>query len=217
MSNRITSSPLQANAKLAADLEALLKKGERGPKTPAPKVPAPTPKTPRSTPKVEAAQAAASHEDGSEDEDGEGEESEAEEGSEESEKEADGTKGSNQPSEAAKNNRLRRLCEKKPSGRLQVPQEIHDIWAKGGPERMALRDQLENSGWEKDLPGLGGEFIISKECVPEWPKHVGILNFGMHILMRGLHKKTLFHVGSQKVTYSMLGLHVYLVSQRCFF
>ncbi|CAL1149214.1 unnamed protein product [Cladocopium goreaui] len=149
----------KANAKLTADLEALLKKDSSGPATPAPRVSAPSPKTPASSkPNVKAAQAVASQEDGSEEE--EGEETENEEGSEESEQEENeevpGTEVSSEPTEAAKNNRLRRLCEKKPSGRMQVPQEIHDIWAKGGPERLALRDQLEGCGWQKDRGDVGG-------------------------------------------------------------
>ena len=144
----------------------MLKKDSSGPATPAPRVSAPSPKTPASSkPNVKAAQAVASQEDGSEEE--EGEETENEEGSEESEQEENeevpGTEVSSEPTEAAKNNRLRRLCEKKPSGRMQVPQEIHDIWAKGGPERLALRDQLEGCGWQKDLPGLDGVFVSSKK------------------------------------------------------
>lgn len=35
-------------------------------------------------------------------------------------------------SEAAKDNRLRRLCEKKPSGRCHVTDEVHRRWALGG-------------------------------------------------------------------------------------
>ena len=53
-------------------------------------------------------------------------------------------------SEAAKNNRLRRLCEVKPSGRCHVPEEVHLRWKKGGAERMALPDEIENCGWDKD-------------------------------------------------------------------
>lgn len=56
-------------------------------------------------------------------------------------------------SEAAKNNRLRRLCEIKPSGRCHVPEDVHLRWKKGGAERMALRDELENCGWDKDGTG----------------------------------------------------------------
>ena len=172
MSNRTMSSPLQANAKLTADLAALQKKGASpgsGPATPAPTVPAPSPKTPAISKPKKAAQVVASPQDeGSEEEAGDS--SENEEGSEESEQEENEevavgeTKVSGQPTtEAAKNNRLRRLCEKKPSGRMQVPQEIHDIWAKGGPERLALRDQLEGCGWQKDLPGLWSGFDGSKK------------------------------------------------------
>lgn len=53
-------------------------------------------------------------------------------------------------SEAAKNNRLRRVCEKKPSGRCHVSSEIHDRWLQGGSVRLALRDQLEACDWDKD-------------------------------------------------------------------
>lgn len=52
--------------------------------------------------------------------------------------------------EAAKNNRLRRVCEVKPSGRCGVDDETHARWAKGGAERLALRDQLESCDWDKD-------------------------------------------------------------------
>lgn len=53
-------------------------------------------------------------------------------------------------SEAAKNNRLRRLCEKKPSGRCRVSDDIRAEWEKGGPHRLALRDKLEACDWDKD-------------------------------------------------------------------
>ena len=52
--------------------------------------------------------------------------------------------------EAAKNNRLRRICEVKPSGRCHVSEEIHQRWKKGGTDRLALRDELEACGWDKD-------------------------------------------------------------------
>lgn len=51
---------------------------------------------------------------------------------------------------AAKSNRLRRLCEQKPSGRCHVPDSIREQWEKGGHQRLALRDQLETLDWEKD-------------------------------------------------------------------
>lgn len=53
-------------------------------------------------------------------------------------------------SEAAKDNRLRRLCEKKPSGRCHVTDEVHRRWALGGAERQKLRDEYESYGWDKD-------------------------------------------------------------------
>lgn len=54
--------------------------------------------------------------------------------------------------EAAKNNRLRRVCERKPSGKCGVDDETHARWAKGGTERLALRDQLESCDWDKEGP-----------------------------------------------------------------
>lgn len=46
--------------------------------------------------------------------------------------------------------RLRRLCEKKPSGRIQVPQAIHEKWLKGGKERDELRKLLEEYDFDKE-------------------------------------------------------------------
>lgn len=62
-------------------------------------------------------------------------------------------------SEAAKNNRLRRLCEKKPSGRCHVPNEMHERWAQGGAERLKLRDELEQANWNKDW------LMVVKHCM----------------------------------------------------
>ena len=42
------------------------------------------------------------------------------------------------PSEGAKMLRLRRLCERKPSGRLNVPLHIHEQWKQGGHPRQQL-------------------------------------------------------------------------------
>lgn len=54
-------------------------------------------------------------------------------------------------SEAAKLARLRRLCERKPSGRIQVPQELHERWLKANSdERLAMANELEETGWNKD-------------------------------------------------------------------
>jgi len=51
---------------------------------------------------------------------------------------------------AAKKNRLRRLCEKKPSGKIQVPESIHQMWLKAGHTRDQLLEELENANWDKD-------------------------------------------------------------------
>ena len=46
--------------------------------------------------------------------------------------------------------RLRRLCERKPSGRLNVPQAIHDQWAQVGKPRDELRALLEAYDFDRD-------------------------------------------------------------------
>ena len=57
--------------------------------------------------------------------------------------------------EAAKDARLRRLCERKPSGRLQVPVSLHKKW-KGASreEKDHMVDILDSVGWNKDIPLL---------------------------------------------------------------
>lgn len=49
--------------------------------------------------------------------------------------------------------RVRRLCEKKPSGRLQVPEEIAAQWKQGGEARetleMALLESLSKNGLDR--------------------------------------------------------------------
>ena len=47
----------------------------------------------------------------------------------------------------AKKHRLRRICERKPSGRLHVPEEIHQQWLTG--DRDALMNMLAQTGWDK--------------------------------------------------------------------
>ena len=75
-------------------------------------------------------------------EDGEDEPSQAEQESEsESEKEL---------SEAAKKQRLRRVCQRKPSGKLGVPEKVHVMWKEGGSKRDELQELLESAGWDKD-------------------------------------------------------------------
>ena len=53
--------------------------------------------------------------------------------------------------EGAKQMRLRRLCEIKPSGRCAVPPEVHERWLKGGKsEREAMVEEFERAHWSKD-------------------------------------------------------------------
>lgn len=46
--------------------------------------------------------------------------------------------------------RLRRLCERKPSGKLNVPQAVHDQWMAGGKQRDELRALFESYDFDKD-------------------------------------------------------------------
>ena len=50
----------------------------------------------------------------------------------------------------AKLGRLRRLCERKPSGKLNVPLEVHEKWAQKGRARDELLEQLEACDWNPD-------------------------------------------------------------------
>ncbi|CAK8995911.1 Uncharacterized protein SCF082_LOCUS4565 [Durusdinium trenchii] len=53
--------------------------------------------------------------------------------------------------EAAKMARLRRVCERKPSGKLMVPEEVHNRWRTANhDERVAMCDELEAAGWDKE-------------------------------------------------------------------
>ena len=45
--------------------------------------------------------------------------------------------------------RLRRLCERKPSGKINVPEAIHKQWKAGGPQRDELRVLLEQYEFDK--------------------------------------------------------------------
>ena len=68
-----------------------------------------------------------------------------------------GNEDENMPeTEGARKNRLRRICERKPSGKLHVPEAIHLQWAQGGAGRDALMDQLEAAGWDKARYGFKG-------------------------------------------------------------
>lgn len=53
--------------------------------------------------------------------------------------------------EGAKMNRLRRLCEKKPSGRCRVPEAVHERWRKATKEeKEAMIEELEAANWSQD-------------------------------------------------------------------
>ena len=53
--------------------------------------------------------------------------------------------------EGAKLNRFRRLCEVKPSGRCNVPTEVHERWKKSTKEeKEAMIEELERVSWDKD-------------------------------------------------------------------
>ena len=51
--------------------------------------------------------------------------------------------------QAAKDQRLRRICEVKPSGRCQVPPEVHEAWRRGGLSKDKLMKTLEECGMDK--------------------------------------------------------------------
>ena len=46
--------------------------------------------------------------------------------------------------------RLRRLCERKPTGKLNVPQSIHEQWLQVGKPRDELRQLLEQLEFDKE-------------------------------------------------------------------
>ncbi|CAL1140564.1 unnamed protein product [Cladocopium goreaui] len=51
----------------------------------------------------------------------------------------------------AKMAKLRRVCEKKPSGKVKVPEEVHLKWKQNnGDDRAELLKALEDSNWDKD-------------------------------------------------------------------
>ena len=52
--------------------------------------------------------------------------------------------------QAAKEQRLRRACERKPSGALKVPEGIHQLWAQKGHSRNELLKQFEDCDWQLD-------------------------------------------------------------------
>lgn len=105
---------------MQAELEALKKK--KPPRTPPPRIPKPSPSEPTTS--------RSSKHDELPDESGD--------------EEVEGL------TEGAKNNRLRRICERKPSGKCAVSDAIHEQWKAGGHKRQALMDILAESNWDKD-------------------------------------------------------------------
>ena len=51
--------------------------------------------------------------------------------------------------EGAKQARLRRLCERKPTGKLQCPDWLHEQW-KNPANRQSLVEKFEAMKWNKD-------------------------------------------------------------------
>ena len=52
--------------------------------------------------------------------------------------------------EGAADARLRRLCERKPSGKCHVTEEVHQQWLRGGASRKKLLKELESVDFNKD-------------------------------------------------------------------
>lgn len=69
---------------------------------------------------------------------------------------------------------LRRLRERKPSGKLKVPVSIHEMWAKGGKDRDQLRQMLEQVELDKDPYMHDDTFILKKKVLThDWKtKHL---------------------------------------------
>ena len=51
--------------------------------------------------------------------------------------------------EAAKDARLRRICEIKPSGRCHVPPAVHEEWKRGGASKDQLMERLAQCDFKK--------------------------------------------------------------------
>ncbi|CAK8993376.1 Uncharacterized protein SCF082_LOCUS3479 [Durusdinium trenchii] len=77
-------------------------------------------------------------------------------------------------SHAAKMAKLRRMCERKPSGKIKVPDDVHKRWvANEGDDREKMLELLEDSNWDKDWPYIksvvafcrksGNEKLIKKD------------------------------------------------------
>lgn len=61
--------------------------------------------------------------------------------------------------------RLRRLCEEKAHGRLQVPKWLHDAWMTG--DKAKLAKQLESCDFDKDM--VGGKWSVTpNQSMASW-------------------------------------------------
>ena len=69
-------------------------------------------------------------------------------------------------SQEAKMAKLRRVCEKKPSGKCKVPEEVHLKWKNNnGDDRKELLQLLESSDWDKDCLILNHKYVsVYKTC-----------------------------------------------------
>lgn len=135
----------------AKDAKAKENKMKRPAKTPTPKHGAPSPASSKATPTPKSIAQASGHGD-----DSAGSESET----------------GGELTKAAKLNRLRRLCERKPSGKLNVPEEVHRKWAAKGHEREQLLEILEGCGWHTDRMFVNISHLINIECdnaLLRWP------------------------------------------------
>ena len=86
--------------------------------------------------------------------------------------------------------RLRRLCEKKPSGKVNVPDSVHQQWMAGGAKRDELRKLFEQYECDKDCIyqvtffnwGVGDNYTCF--CMHPWrqemPSHMSN-SYNMHI------------------------------------
>ena len=59
--------------------------------------------------------------------------------------------GDKAPTPAALKMKLRRLCELKKGGRLQVPTWLHEAWKKG--DHLAMATQYQKANFDKDRTG----------------------------------------------------------------
>jgi len=125
---------LEANRKMALELQQLKENTKRVDnfKTPPPKVSAPSPEKGSPTPVSQTAQGSKGDPKA---------------------KKVIMPPGDRPPpaTEGAKLNRLRRLCEVKPSGKCQVPASVHERWKHGSKEdKEAMIEELEKVNWSKD-------------------------------------------------------------------